>query len=83
MILLAFWFACAIAGALIAPSRNVPSLEGAAWGIFLGPLGVLVVACMKPREPGTPVVRRGLLLTLGVLLALLIVPNVIAGTVGW
>jgi hypothetical protein len=46
------WCICGIAAALISQSKNRNPLTGAFWGLGLGIIGVLVVACQAKLEPG-------------------------------
>ena len=48
-ILIVMALVCAIAGALIAPSKNLRPFEGALWGGGLGLIGLLVLVCKKPK----------------------------------
>lgn len=46
---------CAIAGSLIAAHKNLGRIYGAIAGLFLGPIGVLIVTVERPKPPkGTP-----------------------------
>jgi hypothetical protein len=43
---------CGIAAGLISQSKNRNPLNGAFWGLGMGVIGVLVVACRSKLEPG-------------------------------
>jgi uncharacterized membrane protein YfcA len=45
---------CAIAGALIG-ARSGHRINGAFFGLLLGPVGVLIVALWKPRQRNRPI----------------------------
>jgi hypothetical protein len=49
---------CAIAGAVIAQSKNRPAWHGAFAGGLVGPIGVLIVAVAPKLEPGSKAVTR-------------------------
>jgi hypothetical protein len=46
------WCICGIAAALISQSKNRNPVSGAFWGLGLGVIGVLIVACRQKLEPG-------------------------------
>ena len=45
---------CGAITAVIGQRKNIPASESFLWGAFLGVVGVVIVACMKPRLPDAP-----------------------------
>jgi hypothetical protein len=43
------WLLCGLIGSLVAGNRGNSGLGGLAWGLLLGPLGIVIVALTPPN----------------------------------
>jgi hypothetical protein len=57
MWLILLWLVCSVLGAAVAPRGS--TLAGFTFGLLLGPLGVIVAACLRePRDPRREALHR-------------------------
>lgn len=52
LIVLGSWGAFCFAGAYVSKTKNRPAVEGALFGLFPGPIGLLIAAVLPTKEGG-------------------------------